>query len=71
MKNKFEVKNINQLEIQLNGILNITNMEQIFCDCNNLISLPDIHLINTNNVNKLNNMFSNCSSLSSLPDISK
>ena len=67
---KFKTKNFNQLEIELNGILNITNMEEIFHNCNNLISLPDIHLINTNKVSNMNNLFCNCTNLSSLPDIS-
>ena len=67
---KFKVQDINQLEIELNGILNITNMEQIFYGCSNLISLPDIHLIGTNNVTNMSFMFFNCTSLTSLPDIS-
>ena len=29
----FNIENINQLEIQLNGILNITNMERILYNC--------------------------------------
>ena len=43
---------------------------QLFFDCCNLLSLPDIHLINTINVTNMNSMFSNCTNLSSLPDIS-
>ena len=46
LSTKFKVENINQLEIILKGMLNINNMENIFDRCANLISLPDIHLIN-------------------------
>ena len=45
LKTEFNVENINQLEIELNGILNITSMEYMFNDCKNLTFLPDIHLI--------------------------
>ena len=71
LTDKFNVENKNQLEIQLNGILNITNMENMFYQCYNLISLPDIHLINTQNITNMSHMFYYCSSLSSLPDLSK
>ena len=45
-------------------------MSEIFNDCSNLISLPDIHLINSHNITNMSSMFSNCCNLSSLPDIS-
>ena len=69
LSSKFNVENINQLEIQLNGFLNIINMEEMFKDCVNLISLPDIHLIDTIKITNMNYMFKGCSSLVSLPDI--
>ena len=71
LTNKFNAENIEQLEIQLNGIFNITNMNKIFYGCTNLISLPDIPLINTKNVSDISYMFKDCSSLTSLSDISK
>ena len=71
LNSKFNVKKISQLEIELIGILKIDSMEQMFCGCTNLISLPDIHLIDTSNINNMSSMFKDCSSLSSLPDISR
>ncbi len=71
LTNKFYVENKNQLEKELNGILNITSMYLMFYYCSNLISLPDIYLINTRNVTNMICMFYKCSSLSSLSDISK
>ena len=46
-------------------------MECMFDCCYNLISLPNIHLINTQNITSMNCMFYKCSLLSTLPDISK
>ena len=43
----------------------------MFCECQSLISLPDISKWNTNNVTNMSRMFQQCSSLLSLPDISK
>ena len=64
--------NINDkiIEIKLNGILNINDMSYMFHNCENLISLPDIHLMNTTNVNNMEYLFYYCSSLESLPNIS-
>ena len=66
---KFNIENMKELEIELNGILNITNMSNMFYKCYNLISLPDIHLINTKDVTNMSCMFYYCSSLTSLPNI--
>ena len=71
LQEKFKCKNVHPLEIELIGILYITNMYAMFADCTTLINLPDIHLVNTNNVKDMSYMFKGCSSLSSLPDISR
>ena len=67
---KFNVENINQLEIELYGILKINNMSYMFAYCPNLISIPNIDLINNKNVTDMRCMFFGCSSLTSLPNIS-
>ena len=70
----FEIKNFannNILQFKLIGINNITNMEDMFHDCESLVSLPDISKWNTSNVTNMKEMFSCCKSLKSLPDISK
>ena len=56
---EFNAENIKQIEIQLNGILNITNMEEMFYKCSDLISLPDMHLINIKNVTTIEDIFGN------------
>jgi len=61
---------IEEIEIILKGICNITKISSIFNDCSSLISLPDISNWDTSKVTDMNNMFSGCSSLISLPDIS-
>jgi len=63
--------NDNKLKIILKGINNVTDMNEMFCRCVSLSSLPDISKWNTNNVTNMSGMFSYCASLSSLPDISK
>jgi len=45
-------------------------MSYMFDGCYNLISVPNIDLINTKNVTNMSRMFYKCSSLTSLPDIS-
>ena len=69
LQDRFKSKNINPLEIQLIGILNITDMTEMFRGCD-VISLPDIHLIDTSNISSMCDMFKGCSCLVSLPDIS-
>ena len=57
-------------EIKLKEIDNITDMSEMFYNCSNLSSLPNISNWNTSNVIDMRCMFYKCSSLSSLPDIS-
>ena len=64
-------KKINKLEIKLKGIMNITNMSDMFSGCSSLSSLTDISKWNTNNAIDMIFMLSGCSSLLSLIDISK
>ena len=58
------------LEIKLKGIVNITDMKDMFRGCSSLICLPDISNWNTSKVTNMSEMFSYCQSLVSLPDIS-
>ena len=46
-------------------------MSGLFCNCNSLLSLPDISIWDTSKVIYINNMFANCSSLLNIPDISR
>ena len=48
-----------------------STLNNIFSNCESLLSLPDISKWDTYNVNNMGYMFSNCQLLSSLPDISK
>ena len=68
-----ELNKANQktIEIKLQGINNITNAFEMFCNCKYLISLPDISNWDTKNINNMNGMFYNCRSLSSLSGISE
>ena len=67
----WEYNHKNPITIKLKGINNITDMSDMFYDCNSLSSLPDISNWNTSNVHNMSYIFSDCKSLSSLPDISK
>ena len=49
----------------------ITNMSNMFFNCELLSSLPDLSKWNTTHVKDMSNIFSNCKLLSSLSDISK
>ena len=60
-----------ELEIKLKGIMNITDLSDMFSDCNLLFYLPDISEWNTSNITNMSYMFNKCKLLSSLPDISK
>ena len=73
LTNYIEIKTKEQklLEIKLFEINSITNMSDMFNECNSLNSLPDISKWDTQNVTNMSSMFRWCSSLSSLPDISK
>ena len=68
----FEIDNdINEIiEIKLKEINNITNMRSMFKDCISLLSLPDIHKLNTCNIIDISFLFSKCSSLKLISDIS-
>ena len=59
------------IEIKLNGINDITDLSNMFADCDMLISLSDISKWNVEKVTDMSYMFYNCESLESLPDISK
>ena len=59
------------VSIKLKGINNITNMSEMFYDCNTLLSLPDISKWNTENITSMKGIFFRCGLLASLPDISK
>ena len=59
---------LNVILCEKEPMLNICYM---FCDCTDLISLPDINSLNTEGVKDMSYMFYNCISLSSLPDIFK
>ena len=63
--------NKEKLEIKLIETKIITNFYNMFNNCSELISLPDISEWDTTNVTNISNMFYKCSSLLSLPDISK
>ena len=58
-------------KIKLKEVKIINDMSYIFCECNQLISLPDISKWNSNNVTNMSYMFYKCKSLITLPDISK
>ena len=58
------------IEFKLKQINEITDLSMMFQGCRNLVSLPDLSLLETDKVTDISYMFSNCSSLSSLPDIS-
>ena len=49
----------------------LTNMEDMFLGCKNLISLEDISNLNIANINNMCNMFNGCSSLTIMKNISK
>ena len=67
----FEIKNGEEkIELIITGINDITDMSNIFSECNSLESIDNILKWNTNNVTNMSCMFFNCKLLS-LPDISK
>ena len=64
--------NLNDIiTIKLKGYNNITDMSDIFNECQLLFSLPDISKWNTSKIYNMSSIFRNCNSFSSLPDISK
>ena len=70
---KLKVTNFEKdfLEMELIEIHPIKNMSHMFCNCNTLLSLPDISQFDTKDVIDMSYMFYSCYSLQSLPDISK
>ena len=66
---KRKIKKTDDFQIKLKGIMNITDMSDMF-NMSDLLSSPDISKMNTNNITNMSNMFRDCSYLSSLPDIS-
>ena len=70
-KFKWSIKNIDKFEVKLKGIMNITDLTDMFNGCRLLRYLPDISEWNTSNIINMSYMFLGCELLSSLPDISK
>ena len=71
LQSEFYCKKNSQLEIELIGIINITNMSHIFNSCSSLLLLPDISKWNTDKIIDMSHLFYYCSSLKSLPDLSR
>ena len=67
LQSEFYCKKNSQLEIELIGILNITDMSHIFNSCSKLSSLPDISKWITNNVKNMSSMFEGCKLLKKIP----
>ena len=59
-----------ELEIRIIENKPIINMSYMFCNCNSLLSLPDLSYWDVKNVTNMSFMFSGCS-LKSFPDLSK
>ena len=69
--NKKKIKfNKDTLEVKLKILSPLTDMSYMFNNCTSIISISDIHRINTSNVTNMSYLFCNCNSLKSLPDIS-
>ena len=64
-------KTTDKFEVKLKGIMNITDLSDIFKGCKSLKYLPDISEWDTSNIINMSYMFYGCEKLSSLPDISK
>ena len=47
----------NTVSIKLKGINNVTNMSEMFYECDTLISLPDISKWNTRNITSMKGIF--------------
>ena len=71
LQSKFKIKNGEQLIIHLIMNNNLIHMTEMFFECKDLISLPDIYLIDSTKVTDMAALFYGCESLESLPDISK
>ena len=66
--NNYKYKNM--LTIKLKGINNVTDLNCMFKECRQLLSLNDISNWNISNVTNISRMFNRCSLLSVLPDMS-
>ena len=63
--NNNEIKD-EKLEIKLTLLSNLTNMSNMFHNCSNLISVPDISKIDTSYVYDMHSLFSGCYSLNQI-----
>ena len=64
----FDIKNDEEkIELIITGINDITDMSNMFSECNSLESIDNTLKWNTNNVNNMSYMFFNCKLLTSLP----
>ena len=68
-KNNYKLKNIFEVKIKI--INPLTNMSYMFYDCSSIISISDLHKIDTSQVTDMSYAFGGCSSLESLQDISR
>ena len=57
------------IEIRLQGIKSITNLDEMFHDCSQLIELKGFSKWNIKNVNSMRQMFCNCTSLKKIKGI--
>ena len=71
INNIISTSNKEELAIKLTEIKPITNMNRMFRDCYDLISLPDFSEWDTSNITNLHSLFNGCSLLSNISDISK
>ena len=63
-------KNLEKLTIKLVGLNKITDMSDLFNNCQDLINIINLQKLDTSKITNMNNLFKNCSSLQYLPDIS-
>ena len=69
--NKKKIKfNKDTLEVKLKILSTLTDMSYMFNNCSSIISISDIHRINTSNVTNMSYFFCNCNSLKTFADIS-
>ena len=65
-----ELKEYKESNISKWNTENVTRMDGMFCQCNSLISFPDISGWNTKNVTDISVMFADCKNLPYRPNIS-
>ena len=58
------------IEVKLKIDSQLTDMSYMFKDCSSIVSITDLHLIDTSRVTNMSYLFCDCKSLTSLPDIS-